>query len=332
MITAGRKIRLLTIFIIAYLLMAFAWWSVLLYTKNKDAFEAKAELLRIGMVAEGIYESEKNFQQSINYRELKQKYTRQEWMILGEASLFILSLVIGIWLMNRGFVKEIDVARQQRNFLLSITHELKSPIAGIKLVLETFKKRVLNEDQTRQLTHNALQDTERLNTLVNNLLMAARIEDAYEISLEPHNLNELIEQVISEIRQRHPSVEIIFQPGNDYLASIEVGAMHIVLINLLENAIKYSQGELKSIEISLRQNDPFIDLCVSDQGIGIPDNEKENVFMKFYRVGSEDTRSTKGTGLGLYIVKGIVEAHKGKIKIEDRIPNGSRFVVSLLKV
>ncbi len=332
MITAGRKIRLLTIFIIAYLLMAFAWWSVLLYTKNKDAFEAKAELLRIGMVAEGIYQNETNFQQSAAYQELNQKYTRQEWMILGEASLFILSLVIGIWLMNRGFVKEIDVARQQRNFLLSITHELKSPIAGIKLVLETFKKRALNEDQTRQLTHNALQDTERLNTLVNNLLMAARIEDAYEISLEPHNLNELVEQVISEIRQRNPAVEINFKPEKDYLAFIEVGAIHIVLINLLENAIKYSQGEIKNIEISLQQNDQFIDLCVSDHGIGIPDNEKENVFMKFYRVGSEDTRSTKGTGLGLYIVKGIVEAHKGKIKIEDRIPNGSRFVVSLLKV
>lgn len=332
MITAGRKIRLLTIFIIAYLLMAFAWWSVLLYTKNKDAFEAKAELLRIGMVAEGIYQSETLFQQSTPYRELNQKYTRQEWMILGEASLFILSLVIGIWLMNRGFVKEIDVARQQRNFLLSITHELKSPIAGIKLVLETFKKRALSEDQTRHLTHNALQDTERLNTLVNNLLMAARIEDAYEISLEPHNLNELIEQVISEIRQRNPAVDIHFKPEKDYLAFIEVGAIHIVLINLLENAIKYSQGEIKSIDISLQQNDQFIDLCISDHGIGIPDNEKENVFMKFYRVGSEETRSTKGTGLGLYIVKGIVEAHKGKIKIEDRIPNGSRFIVSLLKV
>src|SRR5690606_11142916 len=114
MITAGRKIRLLTIFIIAYLLMAFAWWSVLLYTKNKDAFEAKAELLRIGMVAEGIYQSETNFLQSPAFRELNQKYTRQEWMILGEASLFILSLVIGIWLMNRGFVKEINVAGQQR--------------------------------------------------------------------------------------------------------------------------------------------------------------------------------------------------------------------------
>ncbi|MBK7427275.1 MAG: hypothetical protein IPI60_09700 [Saprospiraceae bacterium] len=105
MITAGRKIRLLTIFIIAYLLMAFAWWAVLLYTKNKDAFEAKAELLRIGMVAEGLYTNESTFQQSTSYQELNQKYTRQEWMILGEASLFILSLVIGIWLMNRGFVK-----------------------------------------------------------------------------------------------------------------------------------------------------------------------------------------------------------------------------------
>lgn len=332
MITAGRKIRLLTIFIIAYLLMAFAWWSVLLYTKNKDAFEAKAELLRIGMVAEGLYTNESTFQQSTSYQELNQKYTRQEWMILGEASLFILSLVIGIWLMNRGFVKEINVAGQQRNFLLSITHELKSPIAGIKLVLETFKKRTLSEEQASQLTHNALQDTERLNTLVNNLLMAARIEDAYEISLEPHNLNELIDNVIHEISQRHPSVKIIFNAEKEYLASIEPGAMHIVLINLLENAIKYSQQDQKNIEIGLVQNEQFINLSVSDNGVGIPDKEKESVFMKFYRIGSEDTRSTKGTGLGLYIVKGIVDAHKGKIKIEDRIPNGSKFIVSLPKV
>ncbi|MBK7427276.1 MAG: GHKL domain-containing protein [Saprospiraceae bacterium] len=190
----------------------------------------------------------------------------------------------------------------------------------------------MSEEQTSQLTHNALQDTERLNTLVTNLLMAARIEDAYEISLEPHNLNELIDNVIHEISDRHPSVNIIFNAEKEYLASIEPGAMHIVLINLLENAIKYSQQDQKNIEIGLVQNEQFINLSVSDNGIGIPDKEKESVFMKFYRIGSEDTRSTKGTGLGLYIVKGIVDAHKGKIKIEDRIPIGSKFIVSLPKV
>lgn len=329
---AGKRVRLLTWFIIGYLLLAFAWWSVLLYTKNKDAFEAKAELLRIGMAAENLYGSEALFRRTPQFRALQKKYQRQEYMILGEASLFIASLVIGIWLMNRGYLKELQVVQQQRNFLLSITHELKSPLAGIRLVLDTFRRRQLTPDQVQLLAGNGLKDTERLNALVNNLLLAARIEDSYQASREPVSLNELVRQAAEEVRTRHKDAAIQVETEADAWIEADMQGMHIVLINLIENAVKYSPDQAHiDLRIS-RLTTGEARLEITDQGPGIPDKEKEKVFLKFYRIGSEDTRSTKGTGLGLYIVKGILDAHKAEITLADNKPGGVRFTITFPKL
>lgn len=330
---AGKRVRLLTWFIIGYLLLAFAWWSVLLYTKNKDAFEAKAELLRIGMAAENLYGSEALFRRTPQFRALQKKYQRQEYMILGEASLFIASLVIGIWLMNRGYLKELQLVQQQRNFLLSITHELKSPLAGIRLVLDTFRRRQLTPDQVQLLAGNGLKDTERLNVLVNNLLLAARIEDSYQVTREPVSLNELARQAAEEVRIRHKDAAIQVEAEPDIWIEADRQGIHIVLINLIENAVKYSPGQARiDLHISRSQGDGQARIEITDHGLGIPDKEKEKVFLKFYRIGSEDTRSTKGTGLGLYIVKGILDAHKADIALADNKPAGTRFTITFPKL
>ncbi len=323
------RLRLLSYCVIAYMLMAFAWWSVLLFTKNRDAFYAKRDLLKIVMVAEGGIQQEADFYQTERYRKLRRQYRRQEWMIFGEAGVFVVSLLIGLWLINRSYYKEMSAARQRRNFLLSITHELKSPIASVKLVLETLLRRKLPAEKTEQLSRNALTEVDRLNTLVNDLLLSARLETAYQPHRETIDLPGLLEEMVEKMRQKYPDarVERKLSEGIPPFTGDKLGLTSVAL-NLLENAVKYSPSPAH-IEVQLCQSGRKIRLEIADHGIGIPDAEKEKIFEKFYRVGSEDTRRTKGTGLGLYIVKEIVRAHGGVITVLDNQPAGSIFRIEL---
>jgi two-component system phosphate regulon sensor histidine kinase PhoR len=323
------RLRLLSYGVIAYMMLAFAWWSVLLFIKNRDAFYAKGDLLRIGMVAEGLITNDEEFRQQEAYQNLLRRYKSQEWMILGEAGVFMISLIIGVWLINRGYHKEMIAARQRRNFLLSITHELKSPISSIQLVLETFLKRDLKKEQAEKLVQNALKETERLNTLVNDLLLSAKLEATYQPNREAIDLEELLDELIQKLESKYPEAVFRFVPSGhvstftgDKLGITSVG------LNLLENAVKYSPRPAH-IEVRLHQENGYIHLDVADQGFGIDDKEKSRIFDKFYRVGSEDTRKTKGTGLGLYIVYQIVRAHHGTITVKDNEPQGTVFHIEL---
>jgi two-component system phosphate regulon sensor histidine kinase PhoR len=324
------RLRLLSYVIIAYMMLAFAWWSVLLFTKNQDAFMAKRDQLRLLLVADQQVNSEEEFLASSEYLSLQKQYKRQEYMILGEAIVFTISLLIGLWLINRGYKKEMDLANQQRNFLLSITHELKSPIASIQLVLETLKKRKLSTENIQQLTQNALSETTRLNTLVNNLLLSAKLEDAYQPYKETIDIGHLLEQVIQTLRSKYPNARFSYQKGSP-IGQIQGDhfGLNSVFINLLENAVKYSAPD-PEIDVCISQQGKQLSIEIADNGIGIADNEKARIFDKFYRIGNEDTRRTKGTGLGLYIVNQIVKAHNGKISIEDNVPQGSKFILQLI--
>lgn len=308
---------------------ASVWWSYLLLNQNEQLFNTRIDALHIEYVQyEGI--SEEDFENRDFYKKLYSEFKTQKMMIIGEASVFFVVLIIGMWFMNRGFRKEVALARQQRNFLLSITHELKSPIASIKLALDTFMKRPnLKPEQTQLLTKGALKETDRLHTLVNNILLAARIESSYTISLEPLNLKDLINENLAQVRTKFSNFRFNFQ-CNDEIPMLNADrlALNSIIVNLLENAAKYSlNGD--EVSIILNKTGQQLSLEIADKGIGIADEDKEKVFEKFYRVGSEDTRKTKGTGLGLYIVKNIVMAHKGTIEILDNKPKGSIFKVSL---
>ena len=323
------KLRLLSNFVIVFLLLAFAWWSILLYTKNKDAFEAKSNYLQIVLAAEGKINNRAEFEQTVTFQELEEKYKRQEWMIFGEALFFIFSLVIGIYIINRGYNREMVAAQERRNFLLSITHELKSPISSIRLVLETILKRDLQNQQINQLSVTALEETVRLTTLVEDLLLAAKMENHYQPVLESVDIVNLIEQLVERLRGKFPEVAFSYSYDNNIsnIMADKTGLTSITL-NLLENAVKYSPTPA-DIQVKLNQKGKYLLLDFADQGYGISEKEKKKIFRKFYRTGSEDTRSTKGTGLGLYIVKEIVEAHKGTITIKDNEPKGSIFKIKL---
>ncbi len=325
------NLRVLSNIVIIYMLCAFAWWSALLYLKNKDAYQAKMEYMRLVLIAQGTVKDEAAFATFPDFLALKKKYERQEWMILGEASLFIFSLIFGIWLINRGHKVEVTAEQQTKNFLLSITHELKSPLASIRLSLETMLKRDLPKDSRDMLSRNAIKETDRLTDLVKDLLLAAKVEAFYQPFLEDIDVQELMSDIIHDFEDRNTGVLVDFEsPNHAIVLKGDRQGLSSAFENLLGNAHKYSFEDVK-INVMLAEKDNKVLLSFADQGIGIPDDEKKKIFEKFYRVGNEDTRKAKGTGLGLYIVNEIIKAHQGKITVSSNMPKGSVFKVILPK-
>lgn len=325
----NNQLRIISYLVIFYMLLAFSWWTILLHTKNRDAFLAKNELLKLNLIAKNEIKNEEDFLKHSFHIELRDAYKRQEWMILGEASVFVLSLLIGIVFINRGYHKEILAAKQSSNFLLSITHELKSPIASIRLGFETLQRKKLSEEQSLVLLKNGINDTDRLNNLVSDLLLSARLESTYQLNTELFSLEILIDECVQLIKQKFPSAIIkvsLLQEMPEILA--DYSAIRSVIINLLENAVKYSDN-VPEINIGLTSTNERCIIEISDKGIGIDQSERKKIFEKFYRVGNEDQRKTKGTGLGLYIVDQIVRAHNGSITVSSNQPKGTIFNVFL---
>lgn len=325
----NNQLRIISYLVIFYMLLAFSWWTVLLHTKNRDAFLAKNELLKLSLIAKNEIKNEEEFLKNSFHIELRDAYKRQEWMILGEASVFVLSLLIGIVFINRGYHKEILAAKQSSNFLLSITHELKSPIASIRLGFETLQRKKLSVEQSLVLLKNGINDTDRLNNLVSDLLLSARLESTYQLNTELFSIEILIEECVQLLKQKFPSAILkvnLIQEMPEILA--DYSAIRSVIINLLENAVKYSDS-VPEINIGLTSNNERCVIEISDKGIGIDQNERKKIFEKFYRIGNEDQRKTKGTGLGLYIVDQIVRAHNGSITVSSNQPKGTIFNVFL---
>lgn len=249
-------------------------------------------------------------------------------MILGEGAVFIFIFVVGAYQLHKALNKERKLHSQQKNFLLSVTHELKSPLASIKLYIETILKRDLNSDQRGAFLINSLKDIERLDDLVENMLLATKIDSKlYSFPKEEFNFSKLVEKVADRLQVHSCKSQIInlaVQPG--ICLTGDKFALTSVVTNLIENAVKYSP-DCAEVNVHLKKKAEGIILSIADNGIGITDEEKSRIFDKFYRVGSEDTRKTKGTGLGLYIVKQVLDKHRATIRVKNNYPSGSIFEV-----
>jgi len=253
-------------------------------------------------------------------------------MIIGEGFMFIAIILGGALLFHKSLNKERKLAEQKKNFLLSVTHELKSPLASIKLYLETIQKRSLSKEQVTDFVGKCLLDVDRLNDMVENMLLAAKIENqSYTFPKQEFDLSMLVDSIVNRLQIN--KCDLTSQLINAEIESkIEVTgdkfALTAVVTNLLENAIKYS-GPCETVDVKLYTKAGKVHLEVADHGIGIADAEKSRIFDRFYRVGSEETRNTKGTGLGLYIVKQVLDKHEAIINVRDNRPAGSVFEVIL---
>ena len=323
----NRSLRILSVIVIMYMLMALLWWAILLHRKNNEVFTLKADLLKEEyMNKAGI--AQLDVTTLPEYTQLESNYDRQMYMILGEATVFGITLILGIYFINRAFVRELSAAEKQKNFLLSITHELKSPLASINLILSTFIKRKLPEEKIKELSEDGLKESIRLEELFNKILTATRLDKAYPFIFENTDLSNIVYNVAHSFRKRYADASVTMNIEQNIFKEVDQESIISLMKNLLENAYKYSPNK-KQISIDLQQKDGQIHLCVADHGVGIEKAERSKVFDQFYRIGSEDTRESKGTGLGLYIVNQIVNAHKGKIKILDNEGGGSKFQIIL---
>lgn len=293
-----------------YILIQFIWWAWMLIDINQQLL---------------VYEQVQNDSMS-----LSASNKSKVWMIIGEGSVFLVLLILGFYQVRKALRKEVEQANQQRNFLLSVTHELNSPLAGIQLNLETVTARSLDEDKRNKLIRRAVSETQRLKRLVSNILTSARIDEGkITLKLERKNLSQVVNSFFSGFKLA-TSHQIKLDINEDVYAHFDELAMESVLRNLVENAAKYSAVDTE-ITIQLNTVHAGAELVVIDQGIGIDALHIDKIFNRFYRIENEEIRETKGTGLGLYIVKYLVERQNGRLIVESDGKKGSTFRVQLKK-
>lgn len=314
-----RPITILFLLVI-YVVFQFCWWAYLLVDLNTEVYEHKIELVRLtGNASPAVTALEES--------QLLDKISQRKKMVLGEGLVFLSLLIWGSIVTYRSFRRDFELARLQKNFLLSITHEFKSPLASIRLYLETLKRHDLDQEKESRFIQSALQDTDRLNQLVENALLANLIDhEGHFFSQEPVAFSHLVEECVRMYQSRPGFPEIRLELEQHLQLTGDRSALLTLLSNLIENAAKYSP-EKTPVIVSVGRHPEGIFLRVADTGIGIRDEEKSKIFQKFYRSGNEETRSTKGTGLGLYLVKYIVEEHHARIKVSDNHPRGTIFEV-----
>jgi signal transduction histidine kinase len=263
---------------------------------------------------------------------LMDRTDRKTVMFISEGVFFAVMVLVGVGIMYVTLRKEVLIKAQQKNFLLSVTHELKSPLASLKLYLQTMLTKEVPAEKQRLFLRHSLHDTGRLERLVENVLEAGKIERGeYEFELQPVNLTDLIGTVLGKIEHyaEDEAVDLNTDLEPDVLVQGDPQALLSVVDNLLENAVKYSTPP-KQIKLQLRKNDHRAVLQVGDNGVGIDSSDLPHIFDLFYRSGNEMTRSVKGTGVGLFIVKRIVDRHGGTVEVMSEGPNrGTTFVVSL---
>ena len=249
-------------------------------------------------------------------------------MILGEGAVFLIILIVGIYFFQRIIKKESAIHQQQQNFLLSVTHELKSPLASIKLVLQTLVKRDLTKEKRDEFIKSSIDDVGRLDDLVENMLLATRIENnSYSYPKEQFDFSDLVNSIFDR-------AIITSENKRQFVNQIQAGiaiygdrfALGSLVNNLMENAIKYSE-EASIIEVQLNKIQDKLYLIISDQGVGIADHDLGKIFQKFYRAGNEMTRKNKGTGLGLFIVQQVAKHHQAKINVTKNNPKGTVFEI-----
>jgi signal transduction histidine kinase len=312
---------LLFYLLVAYVFVQFIWWSYHLFQLNNEVYTLRTEL---NYVTSHDSEELKRAEQELD------AHRKRRWsMIIGEGAFFLVLLVLGHIKIRNTFKKETALAQQQHNFMLSITHELKTPLASTRLQLETLLKRELERERQKEILSNAISDTDRLNKLVENILLAASIDNSsYKVHLEEIDLSAFTQSLVSSnlrwLQQKH-TVKTDIEPGIFY--PVDKMGFESILLNLAENAVKYAPAAT-AITIELRKENSKVLLAVKDEGPGIPAEERQAIFRKFYRLGNEETRSSKGTGLGLYIVKFIAEAHRADVSVTGNSPHGSIFTVT----
>ncbi|MEO5762334.1 MAG: HAMP domain-containing sensor histidine kinase [Vicinamibacteria bacterium] len=251
--------------------------------------------------------------------------------------LLFLLLISGVGLMFTLLLREVRLNERQSNFVSAVTHELKTPVASLRLYLDTLTLRAeaLSTDQRDDFYKTMRDDLDRLNGTINSVLNAGMYADRAVVNPPTIDLARLVQHACSLTRTRNQLNEaaVSYTGPASLLLKGDGTALETAVLNILDNAVKYSVDQVQ-VEVSLREEaNGFARLAVKDRGVGMNRGHLRFVFNRFYRIGSEVRRSRTGTGLGLFIVKSVVKAHGGTVRAEsDGEGQGSTFVLHLPRV
>lgn len=254
------------------------------------------------------------------------------WTLLPVGTLFLVLVLVGVVMYLALSVKAINLNQRQSNFIDSVTHELKSPIASLKLYLQTMDRHPLNAEQYEGFVRFMLDDVERLDNLVNHLLDAARLTSMPRHSeMEEVSVDNVIRTCAKEVCLRHrQTLDRIHLDLAPVVLSARQVDLAMIFRNLLDNAVKYAGEPPEVSVVSQPAPDGWLVTCVSDNGKGVPRSMRNKVFQRFVRLGVELERDKPGTGLGLYIVHTLVRRLGGKVRVIDRADaTGTVFEVRL---
>jgi two-component system, OmpR family, sensor histidine kinase CiaH len=306
-------------FLLIYAVAAMFWWMYTLLAQNKDSYIlAKQEI-------ENCYIQKYISSESYNLEltDAKANLNSNRRKFYSEGAVFLIVIIVCALLVYKAIKRQLDLNQQQQNFIMAVSHELKTPLAVSKLNMQTLQLRKLDESTQNKLVGNTLSEIERLQDLTQNILAASQLDSASTYSNKSViELRLILQQAVNRFAALYPNRKFDFSQQNGLQINGVQSLLDLVVHNLLSNANKYSAIDLP-IQVTMINNG----FKITDYGQGIPPEEQQKVFEKFYRVGNELTRTSKGTGLGLYICKKIVENHNGSIAIENNQPRGTSFVV-----
>lgn len=305
--------------LLIYMIAALIWWFIALESQNQKVYRDHLQQLPSTAID---YASKKE--------SLIQASDRKSMQYVGEGVTFLLVILAGAVFVFRSVRKEFKLSLQQRDFMMAVTHELKTPVAAIQLNVQTIQKRKLEQRNQDIMLDGVAKECSRLNMLTQNILLTSQFESGVYNGIKQNiNLSEIVKQTVEEYTLRYPNRNIIYdEPGKALNIKGEANMMQMAISNLLENALKYSASE-KPVTIKLMQENRAVMLMVKDEGIGLPIAERKDIFKKFYRSQSHSKLNVKGTGLGLYLCKKIITDHKGILTVSDNIPAGLVFSITL---
>jgi signal transduction histidine kinase len=271
----------------------------------------------------------------LRYKDLSIEQDVQRWKMWTLALIAFIDLVLGagLLLVYANVRREVHLSRLKSDFVANVSHELKTPLALIRLFAETLEMgRVPSDEKAREYYRVIHKESQRLTQLINNILDFSRIEAGRkEYHFGQTDVGEVVGDVVEayrfQIEQQGFRLDVDLEPGLPRVRA-DREALSQALLNLLNNAIKYSH-EQKEIDLRVRRDDHSLRICVADRGIGVSKSEQKKIFEKFYRAEDSLVHETRGSGLGLPLVRHIMEAHGGSVEMESTVGNGSRFTLVL---
>ena len=317
-ILTSKRAFILFISITVVLLAQAVWWISLMAKLFNEKVEIVTEL---GADSEYI-------------QVIQQEEISRQIMIGFEGIFFLLLVGFGAWLIYRTLVKNEELQFAQQNFLMSVTHELKTPLASMKIYLDTLNSQKIPQEKKLTIIPRLKDDVNRLERLVENILEAGRFEKSgYELHKDYFDLTAMINADLEKLKKfsvTHP-IEITTENfPEQFIFYGDRFALSRAFEAVIENSVKYNDKDVVKIHLNFKADSHAVHISIQDNGIGLEGNDKERIFDRFYRVGDVLHISKPGSGLGLYLCKEIIKAHKGSIEVEsDGLGKGVNFKINL---